>query len=194
MDMRISFTTPSNNGCGSVVNFIVEVRKNDNSLITSRNVDYVNGQLTPYVVDFNDLIYNQNGNVFVRMITVDTNISVNRNGINSSQYFTAVGIPIFKDTTINDTRTLLTFETITQSSLASSFGLLTIVNDIISMTPLSLSNDSIGVVITRTTLAGGEIKYSITVDPSALGVTYTNFPGVFAILISNANGVQQHQF
>jgi hypothetical protein len=190
MDIRTTFNNPLTNGCGSVVNFIVNVEDNSGNQLDSKIISYVDGQTTPYVVNFNNVMYASNGYIVVRMITIDTNGAGNLNGEKAVAPFISDNLPIYKNVSMSSSRDVLTFNVISQTSLVPIGGVVTASSGVLVPSHWSTIQNNGSVNIVQTFLENNEYQYSVTMYPSLLGLSA--FPVPFGVAVSNSYGIQ-HQ-
>jgi len=188
LDIGFTFTVPYpyNSGCGAIVNWKVTVTDASGTEIYDSSVNYVEGQ-TNYVVYLNDVPYIPVGNVNVFMQTIDTNSTDYMDGAIASDDFIATDVPIFIDVVINPTRTLLTFDVITQVLLGQTalFAWVDISGATVTRNQVNWYTNS--VVPTQDPETGVYI-YSFIYDHTAFGTTGF-IPNHLTLLASNNPGI-----
>jgi hypothetical protein len=205
MDIRAVFTNPNSTGCGTVQDFVVNVRDAagnilqyyDSSVLATMDVSYNGTSSYTYTVNFNNVTYSSTGNVEVYLVTKDTNEpSDPQDGTAITASFTASRLPIYQNVSMNSGRTLLTFDVITQTHLVLVNGAITgkVVNGQAVLTGYYWNSDgsTTGVSVVETILPNNEIKYSISMNTTFLGIGVTEFPNPFGLIVSNEVGIKEY--
>ena len=189
MDIRAVFKNPSDNGCGSIAHFVVNVLDNNNNLISgaTKNIMYVEGT-EPYSVNFNDVIIpaSKTGYIQVYMVTNDINNERQLNSAAELAAYTADRLPIINNIVINEIRTLLNFEVITATSLVLVNNAITLINSAPEQFLWNSDGSTPGVAVIRDILENSEIRYRVTIDPSVQLCPFPSpLPSKLLLIVSN---------
>jgi hypothetical protein len=119
LDMAVTFqvSNPYNSGCGTIIQWILQVLDLDNNVISTKNIPYTEGT-TSYTTIIDNAPYVPSGNVKVFMTTYDTNSSNIMNGTSVSTSFIASDLPLITNIVINNDRSQLTFDVYTEVALS----------------------------------------------------------------------------
>ncbi len=196
VDILTTFIVPSNysSGCGSVIQWVIQVYDSTNQIISSvtQNTPYVLNQ-TFYSIYFNNVPYTPSGSVRVFLTTNDTNGQGVMDGAYASGEFISGGLPIFENVIINNSRTLLTFDVLSQTQLArvGRFAWVTLSGGDVNRLGLPFITgtfgSNIGIDIQVTILPNNVIKYSYEVSPTFF--SSPTLPNNLSIAVSNQVGI-----
>lgn len=193
MDLACTFTVATNysSGCGVVEQWLVNVYDTNNVLITSKTVSY-DQSLVEYLVYFDNIPHANQGYVEVFLQTIDTNPdpagSTNfptRDGKDDYGNFTPASIPIFRNVNIDNQRSLLTFDVLSQTVLGKIGRFIWEESNVVQNEELITSD------VQPVILPNGVLQYSFNIPSSFFDpVAYpAAMPSPLIIAIANQVGI-----
>ena len=192
MDLSVQFNNPLTTGINDgLVNFVVTVKDMSDNLLSSQTITYVSGQITPYIVYFNDILYSFEGEVTIESFVTDSNSA---SLLTSHNYVATVGyqtstVPIFENVDVSGV--FVTGNIYTHDQLKPTGKVFPVLDGLLEADAIAYSTlgTTPGFTINYVTLPNGTLEYTFSIDRAVFFAGITPAPSGCIIAAANNAGI-----